>query len=127
MGQNRGGPGGARPGAGRKPGVPGKVRQELRDLARSYAPEALKRAVYWMREGDGQVSIRAIEILLDRGHGKATQILEIKRTPFDDMSPDELRAIAEAIEALPGDPGRPAGGNPSPALNGSSRRIPPVH
>jgi hypothetical protein len=82
--------GGRQPGAGRKPGVPNKVKRELAEAARRYTPEALLTAVKAMRRlqrivagKDDQLAISAssalvqvLNVLFDRGHGKPTQALK---------------------------------------------------
>lgn len=46
----------------------------LTQAARSYTHQAVKRLVYWMEQDKFPAqSLRAIEILLERGHGKAVQ------------------------------------------------------
>lgn len=83
--------GGARAGAGRKPGSLNKVKRELRDLAGQYTPEALRATVKALRQmvrildnrkADMPVKIQAASaigslsnILFDRGVGKPAQAI----------------------------------------------------
>jgi hypothetical protein len=69
-----GGPGGARKGAGRKPDL---LVREIKDLAQVYTSEALERLAYWMRSDNAKASVSASIALLDRGHGKPAQALEV--------------------------------------------------
>lgn len=68
-------------GQGRKKGVPNKNTQEIKALARTYGPDAVKRLAMLagLLEGPGAESeathVAAIKELLDRGYGKATQII----------------------------------------------------
>lgn len=67
--------GGKREGAGRKAGVPNKVGADLRELAQQYTEEALEALVGVLREGGDAAKVAASRELLDRGHGKASQII----------------------------------------------------
>lgn len=51
------------------------VAAEVRELARQHGSEAIEKLVFWMRSSDPQSSITAAKILLDRGYGKATQVI----------------------------------------------------
>jgi hypothetical protein len=56
-----------------KSGNPGgrpKGRSEFSALARSCAPEALERLVYWMRSNKERASIRAAELVIERAYGQ---------------------------------------------------------
>jgi hypothetical protein len=71
------GHGGARPGAGRKPGSQNKATAEIRDLARNYAPEAIEElARLAMGAMSETARVAAIRELLDRAYGKPKQELE---------------------------------------------------
>lgn len=104
---------------GRQKGSTNKANRDLRELARQYTEEAVQRAVKIMRADDNTAALRAVEIILDRGHGKPTHFLEVKRSPLDELNPDELRAVAEALEALADREAGPAPGNPAPAVDGA--------
>ena len=66
--------GGARPGAGRKPGSPNKTGAELRELARLYGPSALKELARLAEHAESESArVQAIGMLLDRGYGKPAQ------------------------------------------------------
>lgn len=65
-------PRGAKPGerrGGRKKGQPNKATAEIKALAQSYGPEAIKVLVALMRKGE----FAATKELLDRGYGKSVQ------------------------------------------------------
>lgn len=78
------GKGGARPGAGRKKGIPNKSTAEVRDLAQQYGPAALKELARMggllpRRAGAAkseQARVTAVNSVLDRAYGKATQPME---------------------------------------------------
>lgn len=66
--------GGARPGAGRKPGVPNRVTADIKALAQSYGAEAVEELVRILRKSENDnARIAAIKELFDRGYGKAAQ------------------------------------------------------
>jgi hypothetical protein len=50
---------------------------ELRQMARGHTQEAIETAVKWMRSENPKASLQAIQIILDRGHGKPLQAHEI--------------------------------------------------
>lgn len=67
-------PGGARPGAGRKPGIPNKATAEIKELARVHGPAVIARLAYLMLNAESeQTQVSAMKELLDRGYGKAAQ------------------------------------------------------
>jgi hypothetical protein len=79
--------GGARPGAGRPPGIPNKVNAEVREIAREWGAAAIKQAAALaglvMNESgepigkaeSEQARIAALNIVLDRAYGKAPQAI----------------------------------------------------
>lgn len=93
---------------GRTKGTPNKATLEIRDLARAYGPEAIAELarLAGLTKGAGseseQTRVSAIKELLDRGYGKATQVIA-----GDDTKPpvklevtaagDRLRAMLDAI------------------------------
>lgn len=69
---------------------------DLRAAARLKAPEALITIIQLMTESQNDaVKLKAAEIVLDRGYGKATQTVEmnVKRS-VNELSDAELHAIA---------------------------------
>ena len=73
--------GGARPGAGRKPGKVGKAKRELAEMAKEHAEAALL-TLAEIATGDGAASARvsAATAILDRAYGKPPQALEHSTT-----------------------------------------------
>jgi hypothetical protein len=74
--------GGRRDGAGRKLGVPNKATREIKELAQVHGPAAIGRLALLAGLVPGQpgaeseqAQIMACRELLDRGFGKATQII----------------------------------------------------
>lgn len=68
-------PGHAKAG-GRKKGVPNKATAELKAIAQSHAPEAIETLLVLMRRTDNPATqLGAVKELLDRGYGKATQLI----------------------------------------------------
>lgn len=67
-------PGGARPGAGRKLGVPNKASREIKEIARGYGPEVIEGFYRLFKEAESETArILAGRELLDRGYGKPVQ------------------------------------------------------
>lgn len=110
--------GGHRPGAGRPAGIPNRATRDIKALAQVYtakAIEELAKLAGMSDEGAGkaeseQARIAALKELLDRGHGKATQAvdldLSVKRDPAN-YTDAELAAIATGGRA--GTPATPNG------------------
>ncbi len=70
--------GGARPGAGRKPGVPNKAQKLLREAAQKYTKDALETLKDVMLNSDSPAArVQAASQLLDRAHGKPSQHVEM--------------------------------------------------
>lgn len=78
MKNNQSGKGGARPGAGRKQGVPNKATIELKELARQYTEDAVHALVNVMMGDNPSARVTAAKELLDRGYGKPSQFIEGK-------------------------------------------------
>lgn len=70
--------GGARPGAGRKVGVPNKVAREIAEAAKEYSEAALSVLADVMMTGDSAAArVAAANSILDRAHGKPRQSVEV--------------------------------------------------
>jgi len=88
--------GGRRPGAGRKPGVPNRLTQDVKALAAQYGPDALETLVRIMNQGESeQARIAAAKELLDRGFGRPAQALELYK------GRSEVRVIVDRSATLP--------------------------
>ncbi len=90
--------GGARPGAGRKPGSPNKVpftiRRTVAEMAATYTEEALEVLAQIMRTGNSDAArVNAANSLLDRAHGKVGAA--------EDGSDDEAVSLSVTINASP--------------------------
>src|SRR5918997_6623791 len=78
-----------------------KLDPELKAFARSYTLEALTTVVEIMgnKKQPASARIRAAEIILDRGHGKAPQVIEPEN--YDIMTNAELdRHIRESLDEM---------------------------
>jgi hypothetical protein len=53
---------------GKKP-PGGPTREELVSLARSYGPEMIERLLFWARSKNARMSVRAAQLLIERGYG----------------------------------------------------------
>lgn len=61
---------------GRKKGSVNKATAEVKELARRYTEDAVRELARLMMEAESeQARVSAIKEMLDRGHGKATQII----------------------------------------------------
>ena len=100
----------------------------VRELARGYTELAINTLVELCGKGKTESVRRAAATdLLERGWGKPVQQVEITRTPFDEMTADELRALERALADLEreeaGAPGEPSG---TPVAD-TAQRLPAVH
>lgn len=70
--------GGARPGAGRKPGKVNQIKRDLASMAKGHAEAALATLVEIMTNPGEAASARvsAATALLDRGYGKPVQAMD---------------------------------------------------
>lgn len=70
--------GGSREGAGRKPGVPNKVKREIAEAAQEYSDKALEVLADVMLNSDNAGSrVAAANAILDRAHGKPAQAVKV--------------------------------------------------
>lgn len=68
--------GGKREGAGRPKGAPNKANASLREAAREYTEDALGALVKVLKETDSDAArVSAAREILDRGFGKASQVI----------------------------------------------------
>lgn len=110
--------GGARPGAGRPPGAPNKATRELKALAQTYTPKAVKALAQIMLDATAPHAARvtAATALLDRGHGRPTQHTEHGGAGGGAIQVEmRIAAVRKLIDAAFGEPGgdEPAhGANP---------------
>ena len=70
--------GGRRPGAGRPPGVPNRLTRPLRELAALHSEDCIAVLVQLRDHAEAeQVRLQAANALLDRGHGRPRQELDV--------------------------------------------------
>jgi hypothetical protein len=69
---------GSKPGehrGGRKKGTPNHVTKEVKELARQYTQDAFDALVAVVKTGCDAAKVAAARELLDRGYGKASQVI----------------------------------------------------
>ena len=59
------------------PGGRPKIPAELVDMARAASPAAMQRAIDLSGNPDGNIALKAIALILDRGYGKPMQGVEL--------------------------------------------------
>ena len=79
---------------GRPKGVVNKTTQELAKLAREHTEKAIVRLAHIMQYGEASDSLRAIQILFDRGYGKVPDKIQLSVESkavryYVDKPPDE--------------------------------------
>jgi hypothetical protein len=94
--------GGARPGAGRKPGKVGQAKRDLAAMARTHAEAALKTLADIALQGESEAArVSAANAILDRGYGKPTQPI----SGDEDEAPVGIALIRRVIVRPKRDPG----------------------
>jgi hypothetical protein len=89
--------GGRRPGSGRKKGSLNKVTSDLMSLAQPYSARAVEVLVHLMEHSKSDTArVMAADKLLDRGHGKPTQALNVKAQV---SLSDEFEAYIRSLNA----------------------------
>lgn len=79
--------------AGRPKGL-----SEVQQLAKQYTTEAIERLLFWMRSDKEKASVSACIAILDRGHGKPAQALNLSGDP---ENPIESKHIIEFVNGAP--------------------------
>jgi hypothetical protein len=76
-----------------------KVVQEIRDLARKHTTAAIDTLAKIMKDPDATAHARvaAASEILDRGYGKATQEIHVRRSLLDELDPADLAILADAL------------------------------
>lgn len=98
---------------GRRAGTPNKATGEIKELARSYAPAAMKElARLSVKAESEQARVTAIKELFDRGFGKSTQAVQhsgavgtYDLTKATDADLDSLESVLLRIAVAQGDKG----------------------
>lgn len=95
-------PGGKRPGAGRKPGIPNKATAEVQTLARAYVPAVLKEMARLALKAESETArVAAGNTILDRAFGKAKQAVE-HELDVSGLTLEQLDALAAALASARG-------------------------
>lgn len=112
--------GGKRPGAGRKPGAVSKAKRQLSEMAKGFAPAALKTLEEIAASGASDAArVSAAIAILDRAYGRPPQNLEVSGPDGGPIATiDATRLSSEALRELSGafideDPETDAGGSDS--------------
>ena len=105
-------PRGSKPGehrGGRKPGTPNKATRDIRELAQVHSTASVQElaklagVVKGTKGAESEPArIAALKELLDRGHGKATQAvdLNVQQRDIETLSDAELEAIIRAAGGI---------------------------
>ena len=94
---------------GRKKGTPNKTTADIKAAFREHGQEFVRAMLKLTKSKDENVRLKALQICLDRGYGKATQHIEAEISVYDNLSLDDKLALLEALDTLiadeEGDPG----------------------
>jgi hypothetical protein len=87
--------GGARPGAGRKPGKVGAAKRALAEMAKDYAQDALRTLAQIATSGESEAArVSAATALLDRAYGRPPQSLAIGNPDGSPLGPTVVKIVA---------------------------------
>jgi hypothetical protein len=89
---------------GRKAGVPNKATREIKALAQSYGPAAIRELARLAKAADSETArVSAIKELLDRAYGKAPQAVQhsgqVGTYDLTKVKDDELEALEAILRA----------------------------
>lgn len=84
---------------GRRVGSLNKSNTELRSLAQQYTAQAIETLAEIMQSADASFGVRivAANSLLDRGHGKPAQAVELELEHIDDESAKHRKSIIDKL------------------------------
>lgn len=89
--------GGARPGAGRKPGKVSKAKKELMEMAKGHAPAALQTLLEIAQKGESESArVSAATAILDRGYGRPPQALHHGGPDGSPLQPPVIQFVQDA-------------------------------
>ncbi len=88
---------------GRKKGTPNKVDADIKAAFREHAPKLAAALIKLTKSEDENVRLKALQICLDRGYGKATQHIEAEISVYDSLDFDDNLTFLEALDALAAD------------------------
>ena len=70
---------------GRKKGTPNKVDADIKAAFREHGPKLVAALIKLTKSEDENVRLKALQICLDRGYGKATQHIEAEISVYDSL------------------------------------------
>jgi phage terminase small subunit len=99
---------------GRQKGTRNKSTLEIREMAQAHGPAAIRAAVKLMRNAESETArIAAINLLLDRGYGKAIQPQHhtgaVGHYDLSRVSDDALRQLEDILGSIAAPVGDPSG------------------
>ncbi len=87
-------------GSGRRKGTSNKVGWEIKSAIRLHGPELVEELLRLCKDKDARVRSGAVQAALDRGYGKAVQIIEAEVSVYDSLGLAEQQALLAALEML---------------------------
>ena len=88
---------------GRKQGTPNKVTNELREVAQEHTPAAIKTLAEICEKGESEAArVAAANSLLDRGHGKPTNLVvaDVTQRPGEPRYTETISETAAWIASV---------------------------
>ncbi len=85
---------------GRKKGTPNKTTADIKAAFREHGQEFVRAVLKLTKSKDENVRLKALQICLDRGYGKAVQHIEAEISVYDNLSLAEKEALLAALDAL---------------------------
>ncbi len=87
-------------GSGRRKGTSNKTTWEIKAAIRLHGPELVEELLRLCKDKDPRVRLGAIQAALDRGYGKAVQVIEAEVSVYDSLGLAEQQALLAALEML---------------------------
>jgi len=94
---------GCKKNGGRKKGTPNKIDKDIKAAFREHGPKFVTALVKLTKSKDENVRVKALQICLDRGYGKAVQHIEAEINVYDSLSFEEKQGLLALLDALEGD------------------------
>ena len=88
---------------GRKKGTPNKTTADIKAAFREHGQEFVRAMLKLTKSKDENVRLKALQICLDRGYGKAVQHIEAEINLYDALGLEDRQNLLAALDALDGD------------------------
>ena len=85
---------------GRQKGTANKITADIKAAFREHGPAFVEALVKLTKSKDENVRVKALQLCLDRGYGKATQHIEAEISVYDNLSLADKQALLATLDNL---------------------------